>query len=243
MININKDIKERFFYRGIQKIPGLNIAQYLNLRNIVFIVNPKVASSSIIFSMVKDYLGKDNVSNKDFYDHVLYSSKKRLSKKCLQTSFNFAVTRDPFSRLYSCYKQKVLLDDEPRITKNYFFQYYPFIKNEQSFEEFVKAVCLIPDIVAEKHFMSQSRILGYPNNRFNIMKMYKISELSGLEEDLKETFSPSFQLEKRNITNTNKLSLTEIYNKDLLNIVYKRFEADFINFDYSEIYSELMDIL
>jgi len=137
VINLNKDIKERFFYRGIQKIPGLNIVQYLNLRNIVFIVNPKVASSSIIFSMVKDYLGKDNISIKDFYDHILYASRKKISKKCLYSSFNFAITRDPFSRLYSCYKQKVLLDDAPRITKNYFFQYYPLLKNEQSFEEFV----------------------------------------------------------------------------------------------------------
>ena len=131
----------------------------------------------------------------------------------------------------------------PELQKNYFFQYYPLIKNEQSFEEFVKAVCLIPDIVAEKHFMSQSRILGYPNNRFNIKKIYKISDLPELEGDLKEIFSPSFQLEKRNITNTNKLSLTQIYNKDLLEMVYKRFESDFINFNYSEIYSELMDTL
>ncbi len=233
--------KKKLFYRAIQKFPGLNIVQYLHIKNTLFIVNPKVGSSSIIFSMVKDYLKKDNVTVEDFYDCVSYSRKPRLRSISKNTSFNFAITRDPFSRLYSCYKQKVLLDDQPRITKNYFFQYFPLIKNKQNFNDFVKAVCLIPDSLSEKHFMTQSRILGYPKNSFNINKIYEISDLSQLEDDLRHEYSPTFNLERHNTTNKGSLDLTEIYDKKHLKMVYDRYYVDIVNFGYKELYLELMD--
>lgn len=238
---MTEDIKSKFFYRALQKIPAVNIIQYLNLKNNLFIVNPKVGSSSIIYSMIKDYIKKENITVKDFYDNVLYSSKNRLKNLSKKTSFNFAITRDPFSRLYSCYKQKVFLDDSPRLTKNYFFQYYPLIKNKQSFNDFVRAVCLIPDSLSEKHFMSQSRILGYPKNSFNINKIYEISDLSQLEDDLRNQYSSTFNLERYNTTNKKSLDLSEIYDKKHLTMVYDRYYDDIVNFGYEKLYLELMD--
>ncbi len=235
-ITLNKNL-----YRGLQKLPGVNIAQYLNLNNNLFVVNPKVASSSVIFSMVKDYIKNYHVSAKEFYAHVSFSSKFKLKKISKKTSFNFAITRDPFSRLYSCYKQKVLLDDEPRLTKNYFFLYYPLIKNKQNFNDFVRAVCLIPDSLSEKHFMSQSRILGYPKNSFNINRLYEISELSQLEDDLRDEYSSTFNLERHNTTSKKSLDLSEIYDRKHLTMVYDRYYDDIVNFGYEKLYFELMD--
>jgi len=227
--------------RFLQKIPGININQFLAINKILFIVNPKVGSSSVIFSMLKSYLAKENVSRSDFYKHVSFSGSKKLQRKSLESNFNFAITRDPFSRLYSCYKQKILLDDAPRHTKNYFFQYYPLIKREQNFGDFVKAVYTIPDYLSEKHFMSQSRILNYYKNTFNINKLYKISNLSFLEEDLKHEFSANFQLEKRNLSSKKNIDLSEVYDEELISLVYKRYQDDINNFNYKEIYDQLMD--
>jgi hypothetical protein len=229
--------------RLLQKIPGLTIHQFLSVNKILFIVNPKVGSSSVIFSMLKSYLDKENVSRLDFYKHVSFSGSKKLKSKSEESNFNFAITRDPFSRLYSCYKQKILIDDTPRYTKNYFFQYYPLIKSEQNFRDFVKAVCKIPDYLSEKHFMSQSRILNYSKNTFNINKFYKISNLSLLEEDLKHELSANFKLEKRNISNKKNIDLLEVYDEELISLVYKRYQADIDNFNYVNIYEQLMDNL
>ena len=238
---INTNAINKNLYRGLQKIPGVNTVQYLKLNNNLFVVNPKVGSSSVIFSMVKDYKKNHHVSVKDFYAHVSFSSKFKLRKISKKTSFNFAITRDPFSRLYSCYKQKVLLDDGPRLTKNYFFQYYPLIKNKQNFNDFVRAVCLIPDSLSEKHFMSQSRILGYPKNSFNINRIYEISELSKLEDDLRDEYSSTFNLERHNTTSKKSLDLSEIYDKKHLTMVHDRYYDDIVNFGYEKLYLELMD--
>ena len=72
--------------------------------------------------------------------------------------FRFAFVRDPWARLYSCYRDKIVgpteRDDEFMLGE------YGFVPG-MPFEAFVRGVAEIDDREADPHFASQWHALGY----------------------------------------------------------------------------------
>ncbi len=65
--------------------------------------------------------------------------------------FKFAFVRNPWSRLVSCYCNKVVGQ------RDFFAAYYPYVGfMSMSFADFVRFVCRVPDDLCEPHFKPQS---------------------------------------------------------------------------------------
>lgn len=232
--------KRKYIGRGLQKVPGINLLEILFVDNILFIINPKVASSSVKFSILRSVLKKDCVALDELWSFVSYKSVNEVAELSKKAKYVFAITRDPFSRLYSCYRQKILLEDGPRVTKNYFFQYFPLIRRDCSFDEFIDAVCRIPDSLAEKHFMSQYRILDIEKRRISFDAIFKIDDLWPLEDELKRLLGSTFTLGVWNTTGGAGLnSVAAHYQPRTLELVSKRYHDDLNAFGYHEFYERL----
>lgn len=232
--------RRKYIGRGLQKIPGINLLEILFVGDILFIINPKVASSSVKFSILRSVLNKDCVTLDELWSFVSYRSINNVAQLSKKAKYVFAITRDPFSRLYSCYRQKIFLEDGPRVTKNYFFQYFPLIRSDCSFDEFIDAVCRIPDSLAEKHFMSQSRILDIEKRRIDFDAIFKIDDLSELENQLKRLLGSKFSLGVWNTTGGAGLSsVATHYQPRTLELVSERYRDDIHTFGYHESYERL----
>jgi len=80
---------------------------------------------------------------------------RSLNKKQL-SYFLFTFVRDPYDRILSCYINKFLQYKERFIYEDYLMGY---LKENDSFEDFVRKVAVIPDTLSDEHFRSQYSIL------------------------------------------------------------------------------------
>ncbi len=69
----------------------------------------------------------------------------------------FAFVRDPFARLVSCYRDKILWEPGDAVYPRPYFDIVPYsLPTNIPFAEFAARVARIPDRVADRHFKSQS---------------------------------------------------------------------------------------
>ena len=118
--------------------------------DIAFIPNPKVANRSIKLAIAKKI-------NPNFSGDPHSANWQYLSNNSLQnyTGFKFGFVRNPLDRLYSCYKQKIVLYARTYNQPILFWRYGNKFHKDMSFEEFVMTVSKIPDWYADIHFRSQ----------------------------------------------------------------------------------------
>jgi hypothetical protein len=70
---------------------------------------------------------------------------------------SFAFVRNPFARLVSCYRDKILWEPGDPIYPRPYFDIAPYrLPTNVPFAEFASRVARIPDRVADRHFKSQS---------------------------------------------------------------------------------------
>jgi hypothetical protein len=147
--------------------------------------------------------------------------------------FVFSFSRNPLTRLASCYDNKV--DDEAyqNIMQNYFGVIYPHMP----FTEFVKQIHAIPDWWADEHFRSQTADI-YPHGEDVVDYMGKIEQFDKDIQPVRE----KFDLPEPVRTNTSKggrRDLTDYYTKETAELAFQRYEADFRNFGYLDAYEQL----
>lgn len=76
--------------------------------------------------------------------------------------FRFAIVRNPFSRIYSCYKNKIVKNPKKASANKAIMKdllKYEKFHPEMSFDEFLAVISEIPDEHAERHFRSQHTYL------------------------------------------------------------------------------------
>ena len=112
--------------------------------------------------------------------------------------FRFAVVRNPFSRILSCYRNKIRpeVTDRPAFVDGVhrefvkygkapgFRQFGRFFK-DMSFDEFIAVVDGIPDELADRHFRSQCWYLCGPNGA--LLPNY-LARFERLQEELRYVF-------------------------------------------------------
>lgn len=151
-------MRSNFILRVVQKIPGFHLVEYVDFEDFVVIINPKVGSRTVLLERIR--LAGGDITRPEEYDkHTHFTTKSKfvdMSKK--RPVYGFV--RDPFARLHSCWKQKLYHEDSAfRLFGQYFIMYWPYLRHNMSFENFINNVIKIPDFLSEKHFMSQSRLL------------------------------------------------------------------------------------
>lgn len=150
--------------------------------------------------------------------------KQRDIRKITPDAFIFAFVRNPYDRLISCYRNKVI---NPSLTKNIFACYD--VKAEDSFETFVQKICDLDDLESDRHFRSQSWFLY---NGENLLTDF-VGRFENLEQDWKK---PRRSFKFGAIPHNNASGSIEFeINPRTKNLIQLRYSSDFENF-YTDAY-------
>jgi dermatan 4-sulfotransferase 1 len=157
--------------------------------------------------------------------HSLHISPKAMRKRFSEYYIS-AIVRNPYQRLYSCYKDKVVNAAQKGIDNIF----EPFgIEYGMPFHEFSEIICSIPDHQSDRHFRSQSSFLCHKDTLIPDF----IGKFETLESDwqklVKKFHLP--QLEVRN-NSSHAQSSSDHFDSSTFDIIYKRYQSDFINFNY-----------
>ena len=216
-------------------------------RRIVYISIPKVACTSIKLAIEG---GRAEIKSSD---EGAMSIHKKLTSRCAHSLnrhtagyFVFAFVRNPFDRLVSCYEDKVRKPVQHN--GQYFFSSdynKVFLKKllgaafhaDMSFDEFVRLVARIPDIIADGHFKSQYSSL-YRNGRRVPHFVGKFENLIDDWQRLADKFGfPGLTANNR----TKRLHWMDYYtSRETIRVVGERFQSDIESFDYSSSYEDLI---
>ena len=168
---------------------GPEISIYLEPYNAVYVEVPKVACSSIK-ACLAELLG---VELRDGNPHITNFPTLNISSRgdslWYPEQFSFAFARNPWDRLVSCYRDKILgdvkgftsFDIKPGVA-NCLAGFDEFIPG-MGFEAFVHAVCSISDADADEHFRSQYTFVAHPSKT---LALSFVGRYETLAEDLKQ---------------------------------------------------------
>lgn len=203
-----------------------------------YIQIPKVATRSIQQCLASFYVEKEQTERPVTWDKdnirlieqktAFHASHKKLNEVSKQ-HYIFAFVRNPYDRIYSAYKNKVL---QPVKTgeRNIFSNHG--IQLGMPFDEFIDIVCDIPDNKIDRHLRSQSWFLTYQG----VLIPNYIGHLETFDEDwqvLSEKFHlprPEHRNHTRNIQTDN--SIDEL-NEQLKEKIFNRYRSDFELFGYA----------
>ena len=159
------------------------------------------------------------------HQHTSHLSHRRIPKKKGQY-FVSTIVRDPYERLASCYRAKFNREDESTfIFSNYLFGY---LKNHDSFDEFVRKVSKIPDKISDRHFRSQHKIVFASGNKVDFIGKFENlpSDFEGIRD--KYGFGELPVLNK-----SSGKSAADLFSDETREATSRRYKRDFELFGYS----------
>lgn len=218
----------------------------LDERRLVYILIPKVASTSIKLATMDSVGGYSD--NRDYMCIHRETAARQMYGLPMRAReyFKFAFVRNPFDRLVSCFEDKVRNVD-PHSGQYYFDTRYnrwlirrlfrTEFRPSMSFDEFIALVERIPDWLADSHFKSQYSIL-YLRGR-------QIPDYIGKFENLAADWGRIATqhnlrpLEQRNVSA--RTGWMEYYrDSNTVETVYRRYRKDIEAFGYQADYEQLI---
>lgn len=191
--------------------------------------------------------------------YIAAKAGSRLRRPRAASKFNFSqvktalvLTRNPFDRLVSCYRNRIEGHGQPDQQISQKLQPGP-LRNLDQFPEFVEAIKCIPDQYADMHYRSQAWFIKELPSTLDIcyIDMNKILEkwptildLLGLDKETPPRYQRNswsdtepFQRNSRSdIEPLKRQKLINEYYKDerVIDMVRERYKKDFELFGYSE---------
>jgi len=209
-------------------------------RKVGYIQIPKVATRTIQECLAKCYASLNNESIPDILDKnevreiedktAYHLSQKKISA-LTNEYFLFCFVRNPYDRLYSAYKNKVV---EPvhsgakNILENH------GVELGMGFKEFVDIVVSIPDRDIDRHLRSQSWFLTYEGR---ILPRY-IGKLETFDADwskLNSRFNLGMVRHKNSTASLSATDFASQYSTELEEKVFNRYKEDFEFFGYERL--------
>ncbi len=205
----------------------------------IFFPIPKNACSSIKSRLIAFVILKKNINfsagKLSVHDFPFPYTKRSLLNRDYKDYFKFALVRNPWARLVSCYKNKIQ-NVSPNFSINgiskIFHRYKGLFWKGMSFEAFVESICSIPDLDADKHF--QSQLFQLTNDSCELLVNYigRLERLDIAHQDIFENTGVSFlNLPCNNQSNKGK-HYTDYYDEVLIEKVRNRYAADIEFFEY-----------
>jgi chondroitin 4-sulfotransferase 11 len=223
-----------------QDFPPQRIAVLLDRYRAVYIEVPKVACSSIKIALA-GLLGIDlEASGGDPHKASLPTPASQSNGSALYPDlFSFAFVRNPWDRLVSCYRDKIL-GEAPDFTAfhptrrvAYCLARFGAFRAGMTFDEFVTAVAAIPDEDADDHFRSQYTFLTTPSGDIGVDFLGRFETLSDDFRLVCERLGlPSLTLPYVQAVRTPR-NYTEYYSARTRHIVADRFAHDITLFGYA----------
>ena len=206
-----------------------------------YISIPKVASSSIRVLMTAQqriHLGEDEGGerSKTLKDSARFSLSHKKIIELKEEYHLFSFVRNPLTRLYSCYRDKVVnaAQRHDRCTLS------PYrIHFGMSFDEFVCRVVEIPDKSADQHFRSLSSFLLH-KDRLLVDYVGRFEQLTSDWVAIESQFGISLPNNSGRISGA-PVDLSNLpISKEAIKLVMKRYAQDLDAFDYRK---DLEDLL
>ena len=223
---------------------ALKLVHYSDKHKLMYYSVPKVACTTI-----KTFLAKsENIETKHLGVHHKNPQIKRLTMsesdvEQYKNYYRFSFVRNPWGRLFSCYKNKIY--DPPRFFsksnpyhnekgefKDFIRRYGNLSFRHMQFEDFVDFVVAIPDHLCDPHFLPQHYFLEmdklnfigrFENFKADIHKVLrKISadlDVSDILSDKKQSSSPG--------------NYRDAYSDRMRDLVADRYAKDIELFNYS----------
>jgi glycosyltransferase involved in cell wall biosynthesis len=216
----------------------------------VYTFIPKVACSSLKMALAGQFNvdvdisaeAKEDVFNDLHSFEAMHAADWPLASKHLMVTdrvwdyLKFAIVRNPWDRLVSCYKNKILATEDTNdfyengvhraLVKNY----GDIFRSDMTFADFAAAVCDIPDEIAEDHFRSQHTFITHRGEVF----VDRIGKLENIEEEwayLCANINIDNELGNINVSSTSG-TYKDYYTDDLRAKVAERYQKDIEMFGY-----------
>lgn len=208
-------------------------------RKLVFIAVPKVACSSILSAIASSYHVELQPA---LHSDPFWQIARGTLPAQHQTYDKFAFVRNPFDRIVSCYKHKILRVCMQSQIEQSRYLFKKFLPLDSTFAEFVKVISGVPDCHAEQHFKSQSAIL-YEGGHLLPHWVGRFETLAASWAEIAQKYQFEQRLPK--LRSTEHLPGTPqdyrvYYTRPLLKLVYRRYQKDIETFGYTHVYHELL---
>lgn len=204
---------------------------------------PKVASSSVKYYLRKNGYDSDNATLSDFAIKNIHGyAYPRIGKSMFIKYRNagytaFVVTRDPCKRLWSCYVEKILKKREAGHGLFRGFRRYNEISHrkifdvDMSFESFVESVVMIPDWLSDGHFRSQYCSVILHKKSLMIDHMIDVDRLNEEMIDMTNKLGIP-RWDSPNLNPSKSRAIQPQFNEKIIQLVKKRYERDYLLFNY-----------
>ena len=206
-------------------------------RRFVFCVVPKAACTSVktvlspLFGLDPPPDASANWVHRAF-DASGYQIRKEklvtgLDAGCYDGYFSFGFVRNPWSRLYSCWRSKVeenrvLLMEPPNNPSTF--------RPGMGFAEFARAVCEIPDTAADPHFRSQHVVLA---RKRTVLPSF-IGKVEHMEEDFPRVAARiGLAGSLPRVNESGGADHRDVYDRKTARMVARRYRVDAKLFGYS----------
>ena len=223
---------------------SMKIATYSDQYQLIYYSVPKVACTTIKTCMAK----LDNIETSDLGVHNKNTAIKRLTVKasnapCYADYYRFSFVRNPWDRLFSCFKNKIY--DPPRFfpKSNPYYnekgEFNDFIRRygdlgfkDMQFEDFIDFVAKIPDYRCDPHFLPQHYF-------FELERLNFLGRFENFQPDMLTVFqkiAPDF--DTSDIISEKKQSSSVSFYKDAYNdrmreLVAQKYKKDIKLFGYT----------
>lgn len=186
--------------RGVEKMPGINLLEIANFGEKNILMFPKVGTRSIRNTLlIYHNLGNNRAAA---WQKIDYCTKKTFQND-LNHKETFVILRSPIERLHSCWKQKISHFRDDGFF--YYFQYFPLLRPNMSFLNFLEAISSLPTGMFEKHFIP----IDYFLPRKSKLK-YTFVPLDKLDETFSLLLGSCEKVERANATGFSTISAEEL---------------------------------
>ena len=204
----------------------------------IYVNIPKTGCTSVkkFFSSYYNWKVVENVHQResDIYSYII---NKDISSKKYDEFYKFSFVRNPFSRLYSAFKDKI----KPGIEHPVFIDcveiglYKLGLRKEHSFSQFVNLVCSTPSELLDLHVKPQWQFIFTSDNEKIVNDLYRFEDFSAEMLRLTQRLGIHIKLEDIPHENRAQVRLDEykqFYDIDTITAVAKRYDKDFEIFGY-----------
>lgn len=158
-------------FRLLQKLPCVNFIEIVRIADHPVVLYPKVGSRTLRNAL----MAANNYTTLSQARQNTYFYRPRTINQDTFDIKPLIFIRDPLERLHSTWKQKITSERDTGYF--YFWNYYPLLRPNMSFENFLTAISKIPLQYNDKHLMSVEQYLGGKDKLkfFDIQSITKLS--------------------------------------------------------------------
>jgi len=211
-------------------------------RKLVFIEVAKVACSSILAAIGDSYQVKLQPA---LHSDAFWQIERGTLSPQYQAYAKFAFVRNPFDRIVSCYKHKILHVRNQNQNQPIPYILRKYIPLDATFTEFVNVIRGVPDSHADRHFKSQYAIL-YEGGRLLPDWVGRFETLADSWAELAQKYTFAQSLPKLRSTehlHDARRDYRDYYTRELAEMVYRRYKKDIEVFGYVNAYQELLTFI